>query len=153
MVKKVGPQGVDILNPSTRAFRDTNLSILNNTVTAVTLPSESHDDEGWHSLVGNTERITITRAGVYVVGGQIEYAANATGLRYCIIYKNGIAGVALASPAIIATSGSLTTIVDANAPVVLMDAGDYFNLGAFQNSGGPLNVTSAFLAAFRLSRL
>ena len=42
-----------------------------------------------HSTVSNTGRITATTAGKYLIGGHIEFAANATGLRELYIRLNG----------------------------------------------------------------
>lgn len=37
--------------------------------------------DGWHSTGSNTERITPTLAGLYLVVGSLEFASNTTGLR------------------------------------------------------------------------
>lgn len=61
--------------PACRVYRSTAQSIAHNTNVAVTFDSERFDPTGMHSTSSNTSRITISDAGLYVVGGGGRLAA------------------------------------------------------------------------------
>lgn len=107
---------------------------------AVTFDSERFDTASMHSTVSNTSRITIpaSSTGKYIVGGNISFAANATGERRCGSRQNGTTFISLdAQPT---ASGASATELNPNT-VYAFTAADYAELMAFQNSGGTLAVS------------
>ena len=122
-------------------------SIPNNTATTVTWNAEISNPNSLHSNVTNPSRITIKNAGIYVIGGMIEFAANITGVRMAILNKNGAGWAQLfeipATPA-----GTF------NCPVSLslsLAVNDFLELQVFQTSGGALNldqVSSLYVVRF-----
>ena len=116
------------------------VSLSDSTWTALALDTEQWDVGAMHSTSVNTSRVTIPtgQGGHYVFMGQAGFAANATGIRKLAIARNGtrIWSVTM--------KGDATDVqvlrVDAMYPAT---AGDYFELHAYQTSGGALNVGSA----------
>lgn len=136
---------------SARTYRATSTQSINNaTATKIQLNAKSFDTHGATDIVTN-HRITIPVAGKYQIKGSISYAANATGVRYAMIYKNG----SQAAGATIAAVGAS----DASIPQVATDldltVGDYIELYGSQSSGGALNVnndeTTTYLSVTRVS--
>lgn len=72
------------------------------------------------------------------ISGSVDFPTNGTGNRVVKIRKNGSAIIAKAS--VPALGGSNTT-VNVPATRVFASAGDYFELLAYQDSGGSLNVS------------
>jgi hypothetical protein len=110
--------------------------------------TEVFDTSSFHSPTSDNSRITIPTGlgGKYAVVAGIQYATNATGMRYCSIYKNGAIEAVQRTPAnSVSLAGTLLTA----STIISLSAGDYVELYGFQNSGGNLNVntgTSTFLA-------
>jgi hypothetical protein len=125
-----------------RAYHDTTQSISNAAFNAVSFNSEDYDTGGFHSTAVNTSRFTVPAGagGTYLIIGHVVFAANGTGQRGLTIGKNGggatINGVSAfkSSP-----SGTYVTMVNIMAVLVLA-AGDYIELLAYQDSGGALNI-------------
>src|SRR5919108_3594221 len=65
--------------PACMVYRTSNLSVANNTLTSVPFNVELYDTDTMHSTLANTERITFTTAGVYVVTFEAVWNKNATG--------------------------------------------------------------------------
>lgn len=109
---------------------------------AVTFDTETHDTGGMHSTSSNTSRITIPTggSGMYLLGGGVEFAANATGYRQVALRINGT--TVIAGSRATSASGTVATLLMTNC-IYPLNAGDYVELTAFQNSGGNLNINSA----------
>lgn len=75
--------------PAVQAFRSTNLSVANNTATAVNLNQERYDTDGMHSIAANTSRLTVVTAGTYTFTFVCMWDKNVTGNRVAYIRKNG----------------------------------------------------------------
>lgn len=104
---------------------------------AVTFDSERMDTDTMHSTVTNTSRITFTTAGTYLVGGELTFETNATGVRGARIRLGG-ATVLVESPI---QAGSAAE--EGRCPVSTLyafTAGQYVELEGYQTSGGSLNV-------------
>lgn len=105
---------------------------------------DTHDGAAstFHSTSSNTGRITIPagRAGYYLVGAAVEFAANATGRRGVRIVHSVSSTVIAMSLEDATPSGThgLTLGTPWNPA-----AAEYFTLEVFQNSGGALNCTRA----------
>ncbi len=118
-------------------LRSGNQSIANNTDVAVLFDNEGFDTDSFHSTSTNTSRITIPsgKGGYYQFNYNVMWAANSSGLREVMLFKNGTRVQYYTALAI--TSGSQSqaiTMIQAGA------VGDYFELYVFQNSGGAINL-------------
>ena len=119
-------------------YKSANQSISSSVQTAITFDTELKDTDGFHSTSSNTPRITIPagKAGFYLITGQVNYAANATGLRNCELRKNGTAFATLfAMPAV---SGDWTG--SSYSQIQELAVADYIELFGYQTSGGSLNI-------------
>lgn len=128
--------------PGCRANRTTTQSISNNASTAVQLnAADSHDTGALHDTSTNNTRITVATAGIYLIQGQIDWAASTIGRRGSLIRLNGATELA-----------KQNLSADADDPVVQvvtlysLAASDYVELLAYQNSGGSLNLDTAHLS-------
>lgn len=124
--------------PACRVYNNAAIPVTSGAWNALTFNTERWDTDSMHSTVTNTGRITLNTAGLYIVTGHAEFAANATGVRGLQVLRNtdadGIAQIYYqAAPA---TTGTAITV----ATVWKFAAGDYIQLRAFQNSGGALNI-------------
>ena len=106
---------------------------------ALAMDSEDIDTDGMHDLATNNSRITIVNGGLYIVGGSIQFAANATGVRGVGVRINGSTYLGINRIGAFAT---LTMELAVNALYQFI-AGDYVELMAYQSSGGGLNVNAA----------
>lgn len=142
--------------PQARVFNNAPLAIPNNVVTALTFNAEHFDNGALHSLAANTHRLTAQVTGLYMVGGTVEFPANAAGLRSAQIRYTTAAGV-----------GPLTIDADAETPAAglvtifslgtlwQMFAGDWVDFAVFQTSGGALNAnfTTSYSPEFWMYRV
>lgn len=115
-------------------------SIPNNTNTAVLLDAEDIDNDGMHSTITNTSRLTAATTGRYAVGGGGTFASNTTGVRLASYAVNGteVPGTrVIAAPV---GSSTQTDMAD-RAMSVFLNAGDYLEMLLYQNSGGALNTS------------
>lgn len=118
----------------------TDQSTTNVTEKILALDTEFWDTSGFHSNVTNNSRITIPAglSGRFALTGFLVFPANATGSRYAGIRKNAGGFDFLSSGD---GNGTYSTYVNFNV-IYEATAGDYFEVCAFQNSGGALNVLS-----------
>ena len=122
-----------------RVYRSTAQTITTGTTgTVLTFDAERWDTGGVHSTVSNTGRLTATRAGVYVIGLGVEWAANATGVRIATIRLNA-AGTPLAGDER-AASGASTVVQQNIVTLYRLAAGEYVYATVAQTSGGDLDV-------------
>lgn len=124
--------------PHVRVRNSTNISIANNTATALTFDTERWDSENIHSTVTNTSRLTCVTAGLYEIKMQALWDVNATGVREGYIRLNGTTLLALedknaTSVAAIGTGQLVTT-------QYRLIVGDYVEAVVAQTSGGALNI-------------
>jgi hypothetical protein len=108
--------------------------------TAVTFSTEDFDTDSFHDTSTNTSRITIPTglSGKYLLTGVMSWQQNANNNRAIAIYKTGVATkqIGLIDPnGDFNTQLSFATIISANA-------GDYFELFTYQDTGGNLNAMS-----------
>jgi hypothetical protein len=96
-------------------------------------------------VTGNPTRLTCKTAGVYELGGNILFAANATGQRQLNIARNGSwsFGELLARNLFQAVSSVGVGTAVVTTGVFRLSVGDYVELLAFQSSGGALAAVSA----------
>lgn len=124
--------------PSCRVYNSANISTSTGGFTALTFDSERWDTDTMHSAVSNTGRITATTAGRYLIIGQVQWAAHATGYREARVEFNG-AGIYPAWANHTVSSASIATHINVVGQYPLA-ASEYITLAAYQNSGGALNV-------------
>lgn len=136
--------------PAVRANRTTNQSVNDSTVTYIALnATDSYDYNSMHDTSTNNTRITFNTKGVYNIIGEVGYDGNTTGIRYCFMDINGTS--TRISTVKFATGGDAGQIQIQCGASYEFNAGDYVELGAFQNSGGALNVVGAWFAATRVA--
>lgn len=124
--------------PAARVYNATNQTLTTGILTTLLFGSERFDSDGIHDTVTNSGRLTAVTSGLYAITGQANFATNATGSRSLGIRLNGTTELAQderPSSGATPTSTTLTTYYRLNA-------GDYVELLAQQNSGGNLDVTA-----------
>lgn len=126
-------------SPAARVYNNANISINNDTATALTFNSERYDTDSIHSTSSNTGRLTCVTAGKYHASCSIRFAAHATGSREVYIRLNG--STAIADFRIPTTSGGVPIIAFGTDYDLAVD--DYLEVMVRQNSGGSLNVDAA----------
>jgi hypothetical protein len=127
--------------PACSAFRSTNQSISNNTLTAVSFANELYDTDTMHSNTVNPTRVTFTTAGTYVVTFVAVWNKNAVGNRVAEIRKNGTDVLAYESK----LHGGADLFVGHS--LVVQDefvATDYVEGLVLQTSGGALLLLSEY---------
>lgn len=150
--------GVDVSAAATEysvmAYNSGNLTIGNNSWTAVTLDSERFDNGAMHSTSTNNTRLTNTTGATrrFIISGNVEFTANANGRRYIRVYANGTTVVAHSGP--FPPDASLSTRLNICGIVELANNG-YVELQVFQDSGGDLAAlaVSAFSPQFGMALL
>lgn len=115
--------------------------------TLLTFNTERYDTDAYHDTSSATGRIVIPTGlgGYHGVGGHVEWASNATGIRYLYLTINGTVIAADTRAAVNGETTRLSVYTEINTSVA-----DYFELLAVQTSGGALNVlaTSAYSPEF-----
>lgn len=115
--------------------------------TILTADSENFDNDGMHSTVSNTSRITIQTAGRYRFQAVVSFDANTSGgLRGFRFVVNGTAQTNTGASLPPVSSGGFATVINASYPFTLV-AGDYVEVEARQNSGGNLGILLADFSA------
>jgi len=135
-----------------RVNRAGNLSLVNATLTAIGFDNERWDDAAFHDNAVNNARLTVPFAGDYMIGGSIQYATNAAGLRFIGIGLNS-GTTWIAADFQNALTGQPTRM--SISSYWRAAAGDFFALVAYQDSGGALDlqVVSAHSVEFWIRRL
>src|SRR5687768_3517980 len=89
--------------PAVRVYNSTNQSITSSVVTELDFDSERFDTEAMHA--GSERHLTCHTAGKYLIGANVRWAANATGIRDLGIRLNATTYIAYkSSPADAAAS-------------------------------------------------
>lgn len=110
----------------------------------LTFDSEYYDTASMHDTVTNNSRLVAPVTGVYDLSVSVSFAAQSTGNRYFLVRKNAAgspAGGTLVMLETQAATVSPTSSVMGNSQKVYLNAGDYVEVFAYQNSGGNLNVS------------
>jgi len=119
------------------------LTVANNTFTAIPFPSEIVDTDGmWAS--GNNTRLTVQRKGTYMFVGEAEWTSD-TSNHYLFIRRGG-------SEYLACQGGLITSASSCVQQVSLMIDGaledQYFELVAYQLSAGNATVKNTSLTYF-----
>lgn len=129
--------------PHCWALHSTTQSLANNSWDPLSLDTDGVDVGAMHSTVTNTSRITIPtgQGGYYAILAQVGFALNSTGIRGVGIRLNGSSILHSQILPAYNTGAELHTIQASFHHTAA--AGDYYEVVAFQTSGGALNVGSA----------
>jgi hypothetical protein len=126
-----------------RVYKSTNQSLSNASATLVTWDSESHDTSTIHDNSTNNSRLTVPAGVTRVrVNAFVSFQANTTGERLVYLLKSNSVnydGYVEVIQAAVQLAGYKTNVQLAS-PVLTVTAGDYFEVMAYQNSTGALNV-------------
>lgn len=134
--------------PACSVFHSTVQSVAHGSWVPLLANSENYDNDGMHSTVSNTARITIATAGRYDVNGTISFAVNTTGNRAISVWLNGTTQyVGMLVP----SAASNSTVVSVSRTLVL-NAGDYIEARAFQTCGAALDATLNEFNALYITR-
>jgi len=112
-------------------------SLATGTFTTINWDVDLSDPTRLHNTASNSSNIYVKTTGWYQLSAQINFLANAVGVRQIRLTKNGSAIDRTA-----ATNGAISgspTFVSTSIVTFLQD-GDYIAVEAIQNSGGALNV-------------
>jgi len=124
-----------------KAARSTAQTISTSTDTRIAFTSEYYDTNTMHDNSTNNTRITIKKAGYYVVSSYVVYAANATGIRSTQIWINGGSSSINTNNAVSA-GGHQVGLTDQ----FLLAVNDYVECNVYHSSGGNLDVNTATLS-------
>lgn len=137
----------------TSVYRSAAQSISNGAFESVSFDTvESNTFGVWSS--STPTRMTVQASGIYWFSTSIVYANNTTGTRYASIVKNGSGQHQMVDNRA-ANQGPGGNPVYATVPILnTAVAGDYFELQAYQDSGGALNISGAAgYSIFRMVRV
>jgi hypothetical protein len=129
--------------PRCRLTHNAAQSLTTATLTVLAFNTEIYDaaaPNAMHDTTVGNSRITIPSngAGWYLLSANVEFAANATGIRQVQIRINGVTVIAsVIVPATAAGTCRLNV-----STMYRMAVGDYAEVQAQQTSGGALNVTT-----------
>lgn len=121
-----------------KAARFTPQSIPDSDIYPVNFTSQIYDTDNYFTIVtGSATRMTIPEDGVYTMVGSLGFDSNATGTRGITLLWNGNLFIAWT---FLTIAGGLILNVSG---IERLETGDYVELAAWQDSGGPLNDTGA----------
>ncbi|HET8683483.1 MAG TPA: hypothetical protein VFM54_16680 [Micromonosporaceae bacterium] len=110
-------------------------SVPNATFTAITLDTEVADNDGlWDS--GSPTVLTMSEDGLWLAGGHLLFASNATGYRQADLQRNA---TTFETSDVKAAVSGVATSVHATG-LLLLAASDTLRILAYQTSGGALNT-------------
>ncbi|GIW05576.1 MAG: hypothetical protein KatS3mg060_0381 [Dehalococcoidia bacterium] len=138
----IGVMGVTRRAPGCRVYRSTNQSIANATVTLVSFSGVHDDTDGMWDPAAPT-RLTIQTPGRYHVGFLASFAASTGGTtRYADLRASNVGvwpnriGLVWLPP----RGGGAPTHLPPVEGEWTFAAGDYVEVGVYQDSGGPLDL-------------
>jgi len=110
------------------------------TATAISFNAEEFDTDAFHDNSTNNTRITIPtgKGGKYIIISAIVFASNTTGIRTISIYKNGSSLLDTYQHAPTPSAAARCEVTN----ILSLNAGDYIETYAAQQSGGNLDVNA-----------
>lgn len=128
--------------------RQSDQAIPDNTAHPLGFATEIYDTDSYFTVTtGSSTRLTVPANGTYLIVGNVWFEYNTTGIRGIEIDKNG--SVLTENNNYLSVNGTVALNVSG---IELLNAGDYVELIAFQNSGGPLNAL-AYSTNFAIQRI
>lgn len=135
--------------PGCTAYASAAQSVPTATFTTLTLDSERYDNDGIHSTVTNTSRLTIQKSGIYLFTTNLQFQASAATRVTTSFYYNATTRYERdVTPAV----GGATDDRHSITMTFPMTAGDYMEVQANQNSGGNINITCHEFSCLKISR-
>lgn len=129
-----------LLNPPSCELRQTVVQSIGGSGNTLLFDTEDLDNDGMHSTVTNTTRATSATTGRYAVSWASTWAANATGRKGGWLIVNGVN--VNASSAVVPSSAATGTSVPGRSRNIFLNAGDYAEVFAYQESGGVVNTNA-----------
>ena len=125
-------------------YLDANQSLTNLTWTAINFDQEDYDTDALHDNATNNSRLTVPTGITRVrLTGKVGFQSGDVLIREATFRKNGLEAYAGRAAHRFGdgtqTTGNVTRI-NIQSPILTVTAGDYFELYAFQDSGGALNA-------------
>jgi len=131
-------------------------SVTTGTLTALVWDQEDFDTDSFHSTSSNTSRLTVPTGlgGLYAVSFATYCAPAAAGCASAWVAKNGATNTPRFGVVQVA-SDSANGVGFSGTDHLVLAAGDYVELVAFQNSGSSknFNLTSPYIGFFSMVRL
>jgi hypothetical protein len=129
-------------SPACRATRGSTQSLTTATPTAIALDQERFDNAAMHDTVTNNTRITVPTGGggKYIIGAELEYNNNSTGVRDIRLRTGGATLVASISQAAVNVADSHRM---GAVQVQALSAAEYVECLGYQTSGGNLTVLNS----------
>jgi len=124
--------------PSVRVTHSVSQSIADATVTVLSFDTERFDNDAIHDTAVDNSRLTAQTPGKYLIAGNVEFAANSTGMRTVAIRINGTTFIAQHTE----NAGANVMRLPVSS-VYDLAAGDYAELIVYQSSGASLDVTKS----------
>ena len=134
-----GPTAIAANELVAAQYKRTTAQSLPNAADTIFQPDTKDFDTHSAVTTGASWRFTAPVAGRYQVTYSMGFAANATGIRYAFVRKNGT-GFGGATSAVPVTGAD--TFISGSC-IVTMVPGDYVDLNVYQSSGGSLNTALA----------
>jgi hypothetical protein len=119
-------------------------SIPNTTFTTVLFDTDDYNNDGMHSTITNTGRLTCVTAGRYLFAFTGGLTSNATGIRATKLQIDYQAGGNRALGGSSDAAGNSTEYASSVVGTELMSVGDYVHMDLYQASGGALNTTITY---------
>lgn len=140
LLNQVGTYGVFWANkPMFRMYQSVGQSIPNTTNTQVTMDTSLYDtDSGRAASSPYSYVIPVGMTGRWKFSWGVSWAANTTGSRVAILYRNGAA--VLGDTDDVAADNDIPA--DNGTATVPVNAGDVMGIYVYQNSGGALSTTA-----------
>lgn len=114
--------------------------ITNNVTTLLSWGSNVYNDYGFW-VIGSPTRLTVPSGVAKIrLSASVLWATNATGVRIIDVIKNGTGFDGRSTLAM--TASASQSCQELVSPIILVTAGDYFEIRVTQSSGGDLNVTA-----------
>lgn len=133
--------GVAAGQPAARVYNSATIShTTSGSWQTLTFDSERYDTASLHSTSVNTSRMTAPTTGLYTMTANINFAANATGVRGLRFLLNGTTVLAFDLQA---TAGAGATTAAVISTDYQLTATDYIEVQGFQDSGGALNMNAS----------
>ncbi len=127
--------------PRTLVKRTTNQTCGSGGVTAVSWDTEVLDVGPCHDAASPT-RFTAPEDGLYAIWAGITFASNATGRRAVYVYRNGDVNDPPDNYMPLFVNGGATTIGGNTYQEFTLSQGEYLQVGAWQDSGGDLDIVA-----------
>jgi len=126
-----------------KVFNSAAQSIASATTTVLIYNTEEYDTKDWATLATNNERITVTKAGYYLITGNVLFSSGWAANRvYLYIQISGVSNIHYVEQQKTATTGNPGLQA---STVVKLVANDYVRLLTYQDSGSSRDTVANFV--------